>query len=221
MRRLNLLGERFGKLTVIDQATVQDRKNYKWLCRCDCGNLCEVTTCHLRSGHTRSCGRCQTFIVEGETSKCLLPNGKSFIFDTSDLPLIKQYSWSIDDHGYVRSWCKEFGYFKLHRLLLGIGSSEIVDHINGIRSDNRRCNLRFATAEQNARNSAVRHDNLTGFKGVSRHKSGKYQARINIDKRCISLGYFTDPLQAALAYDKAAVFYFGEYAKPNMANAKP
>ena len=72
MKRLNLIGERFGNLTVIDRATVQDRKNYKWLCLCDCGNQCEVTTCHLRSGHTRSCGRCQTFIEEGDIVKCVL-----------------------------------------------------------------------------------------------------------------------------------------------------
>ena len=79
MKRMNLIGERFGNLTVIDRATVQDGKNYRWLCLCDCGNQCEVTTCHLRSGHTRSCGRCQTFIEEGKIVKCVLPDGGSFI----------------------------------------------------------------------------------------------------------------------------------------------
>ena len=102
MKKLNLIGERFGTLIVIDRATVQDGKNYRWLCRCDCGNQCEVTTCHLRSGHTRSCGRCQTFIEEGEIEKCVLPDGGSFIFDKADLPLVRRYSWSIDNHGYVQ-----------------------------------------------------------------------------------------------------------------------
>ena len=217
MKRLNLLGKRFGSLTVIDRASVQDGKNYRWICLCDCGNQCEVITCHLRSGHTSSCGRCQTFIEDGDIVKCMLPNGKSFIFDKDDLPLVRQYSWSIDNHGYVRSWCEHYGFFKLHRLLLGFDTPDMVDHINGIRSDNRRCNLRLATAEQNSRNSAMHRDNRTGYKGVSLHKSGKYHARINVDKRCISLGYFTDPLQAALAYDKAATLYFGEYARLNIA----
>lgn len=81
MKRLNLLGKRFGSLTVIDRAAIQDRKNYRWLCLCDCGNQCEVSTCHLRSGHTSSCGRCQTFIEDSDVVKCMLPNGKSFIFD--------------------------------------------------------------------------------------------------------------------------------------------
>lgn len=217
MKRLNLLGERFGSLTVIDRAMVQDRKNYKWICLCDCGNQTEVSTCHLRSGHTRSCGRCQTFREDGDVIQCVLPNGKSFLFDKNDLPLVKQYSWSIDNHGYVRSWCEEYGFFKLHRLLLGFDGSDMVDHINGIRSDNRRCNLRPVNAEQNARNSSMHRDNQTGYKGVSLHKTGKYHARINVGKRCISLGYFSDPLQAALAYDKAAKLYFGEYARLNIA----
>ena len=217
MKRINLLGERFGNLTVIDQAVAQDHKNYRWRCVCDCGNECEVTTCHLRSGHTSSCGRCQTFIENGETVKCILPNDKEFIFDRCDLPLVKRYSWSIDNHGYVRSWSENNGFFKLHRLLLGFDHPDMVDHINGNRSDNRRCNLRFATAAQNARNCAMRHNNRTGYKGVSLHKSWKYYARISVDKRCISLGYFTDPLQAALANDKAAKLYFGEYARLNIA----
>ena len=217
MKKLNLIGERFGTLIVIDRATVQDGKNYRWLCLCDCGNQCEVTTCHLRSGHTRSCGRCQTFIEEGEIVKCVLPDGGSFIFDKADLPLVRRYSWSIDNHGYVRSWCREYGFFKLHRLLTDIDSPELVDHINGIRSDNRRCNLRLATTTQNSQNSAMRHSNRTGYKGVTLHKSGKFHARINVNKKCISLGYFSDPLQAALAYNKAAIRYFGEYARLNTA----
>ena len=147
----------------------------------------------------------------------MLPNGKSFVFDKDDLPLVSQYSWSIDNHGYVRSWCEQYGFFKLHRLLLGFDAPDMVDHVNGIRSDNRRCNLRLATAKQNSWNSAMHCDNRTGYKGVTLHKSGKYHARINVDKRCISLGYFADPLQAALAYNKAATLYFGEYARLNTA----
>ena len=213
MRRMNLIGERFGSLSVIDKAPVQDKHNYKWLCACDCGNQTIVPTCHLRSGHTRSCGKCQSFSVDHDIARCLLPGGKSFIIDAADLPLVKAYSWSIDDHGYARSWCKEYGYFKLHRLLMGVDNPKMVDHINGDRSDNRRSNLRSVTATQNSQNSKMRSSNRTGYKGVSKHVSGKFHARICVNKKRISLGYFTDPLQAALAYNKAASFYFGEYAR--------
>ena len=58
MKRLNLIGERFGNLTVIDRATVQDRKNYKWLCLCDCGKRKEIRATSLTKAFqpTRSCG---------------------------------------------------------------------------------------------------------------------------------------------------------------------
>ena len=217
MRRIDLQNMRFGSLTVIAPAAMQDGKNYRWLCRCDCGNYAEVTTSHLRSNHTRSCGRCQSFVLVDGCMRCVLPNGRSFLFDTDDYPLIKKYSWRVDEHGYVRSWCKEYGHFKLHRLLMGFETTKYVDHINGDPADNRRSNLRLATSAQNAQNSAMRKNNRTGFKGVTRHVSGRYQARISVEKHCISLGYFSDPVAAAHAYDTAARRYYGEYARLNFA----
>lgn len=56
----NLVGERFGKLTVIDRAddyvSPQGRRLVKWKCVCDCGNVIDVTAVHLRSGDNVSCG---------------------------------------------------------------------------------------------------------------------------------------------------------------------
>lgn len=51
----DMVGERFGKLSVIRMA---GRKNgeYYWLCMCDCGNDMISRGTHLRSGHTTSCG---------------------------------------------------------------------------------------------------------------------------------------------------------------------
>lgn len=53
--RINLLGERFGILTVLNSAP--SRKNRAcWLCLCDCQNTVEVSGKELRNGHTKSCG---------------------------------------------------------------------------------------------------------------------------------------------------------------------
>lgn len=54
-RRLNLLGNEFGKLTVIKDLG-KGHKEYEWLCRCECGNETVSTTSYLRSGHKTSCG---------------------------------------------------------------------------------------------------------------------------------------------------------------------
>ncbi|MFB6873719.1 hypothetical protein [Streptomyces sp. NPDC056323] len=53
--KINLTGQRFGRLVVIAEAGRQDRK-VTWLCRCDCGTESTVRGANLRSGHTTSCG---------------------------------------------------------------------------------------------------------------------------------------------------------------------
>lgn len=50
------IGDKFGKLTVIDLIGVNKHRKRTWLCKCDCGNVANVTTGHLIGGHTKSCG---------------------------------------------------------------------------------------------------------------------------------------------------------------------
>lgn len=52
---INLTGQRFGKLTVIDKAPNKNNKVI-WNCQCDCGNICKVRGDQLRGGITKSCG---------------------------------------------------------------------------------------------------------------------------------------------------------------------
>lgn len=52
---LNLKGQRFGRLTVLEKAENQHGRT-AWLCQCDCGNQKIITTHSLRSGNTKSCG---------------------------------------------------------------------------------------------------------------------------------------------------------------------
>lgn len=55
--KLNLVGQRFGKLTVIKELDKRDQKGLVlYQCKCDCGNITIVNSNHLRTGHTKSCG---------------------------------------------------------------------------------------------------------------------------------------------------------------------
>lgn len=54
-KKLDLTGQRFGKLTVLEPAANVSTKT-AWLCRCDCGKEAVVTTQRLRDGHRTSCG---------------------------------------------------------------------------------------------------------------------------------------------------------------------
>lgn len=52
----NLIGQRFGRLVVIESAESDKRGKARWICQCDCGKTLEISACHLKSGHTKSCG---------------------------------------------------------------------------------------------------------------------------------------------------------------------
>jgi len=54
--KANLTGEKFNRLTVIEEYGRDKNKKVVWLCKCDCGNTLHVITEKLRSGNTKSCG---------------------------------------------------------------------------------------------------------------------------------------------------------------------
>jgi len=53
--KINLTGEKFGKLTVIKEGK-RNRKRAIWICKCNCGKTTTVPASHLKTGDTRSCG---------------------------------------------------------------------------------------------------------------------------------------------------------------------
>ena len=56
MRRLDLVGQRFGKLTVLGFSHIDKNGGSVWVCQCDCGTTKAVTAANLRSGYSQSCG---------------------------------------------------------------------------------------------------------------------------------------------------------------------
>lgn len=54
---INLTGQSFGRLTVIEKATKRcNGQSAMWICKCDCGNTIVVRSGDLRNGKTKSCG---------------------------------------------------------------------------------------------------------------------------------------------------------------------
>lgn len=56
MKVIDLTGQRFGMLTVLERCGTSKDGQKVYLCRCDCGNLKEIRSGNLRGGHTNSCG---------------------------------------------------------------------------------------------------------------------------------------------------------------------
>lgn len=117
--------------------------------------------------------------------------------------------------GYLTVSIKGKNYYA-HRIayLLFYGDipSGQVDHINGLKSDNRICNLRIATASQNKFNEGLRSTNTTGFKGVYWHKkAGKWSAGIRHNGKQIHLGLFIKKADAIKARKDKAMELHGEF----------
>ncbi len=111
--------------------------------------------------------------------------------------------------GYRRIKIKNKNYL-VHRIIWlmvkGSWPEEQLDHINGIRHDNRLENLREATESENKQNKKKSLNNQSGYIGVTKHGE-RWQAQIKVDKKRFYLGTFSDPKEAHEAYCEAKSQY--------------
>ena len=133
----------------------------------------------------------------------------------------KQYhnlKWRISTKGYATA-TKDGKPIALHREIMGITDPKaIVDHQNNDRLDYRRANLRVVTLKQNNRNRQKNWNSQYPYKGIQKlsgRRRKPWNARIMIDGQSVSLGVFSTPEEAAIAYDAKAVEVFGEFANLN------
>lgn len=133
-------------------------------------------------------------------------------YDECDHELISKHKWHIS-RGYAMS--RKVGYGVLmHRLILGAKDGEHVDHINHNRADNRRENIRVCTRAENQKNRTP--FGFSKYLGVFPVKNSiKFSAHIRANGLKKYLGTFDTEKDAALAYDRAARFFHGEFANPN------
>lgn len=90
---------------------------------------------------------------------------------------------------------------------------EQIDHINGIRNDNRISNLREATKNENQRNKKIQTNNSSGYKGVYFDTNrNRWRACIRVNNKLIHLGSYIKLIDAAIAYQTASISYHGDFA---------
>jgi hypothetical protein len=157
-----------------------------------------------------------------EPRRIKLTQNKFALVDSEDYEYLNQWKWHIY-MGYARrrEWIPETkGYrtVSMHRLIVGTPDGGFTDHINGNTLDNRKSNLRIVNSSQNARNRGLSRINTSGYKGVVFRQRGKWnywEAKIGVNNKRLFLGCFHNPIEAARMYNKAAIKYFGEYARVN------
>ncbi len=103
-----------------------------------------------------------------------------------------------------------------HREIMNPPPGLMVDHIDGDGLNNQRSNLRICTNAENSKNRIQSRTSKRRFKGVRNTRGSKFNARIKVDFKEIHLGHFDTEEEAALAYNAAAIKYFGAFAKLNV-----
>ena len=161
----------------------------------------------------------QSSSVVGDLALVPVGRGHFAIIDKQDLDLVSNFSWRLHmSDGTSRRYAQAFNKsskatIRLHQLIASPAQGEVVDHINGDGLDNRRTNLRLCSMTQNLHNSGSR-TGLSQYKGVSKDQKGWTTGIFSQGER-YDLGTFADEVDAAIAYDLAAMKLFGEFAGTN------
>ena len=207
MKKINLIGMKFGRLTVIKEAGRDKWGKVTWNCRCDCGIVKIVAGYFLRRGDTNSCGcwNKEVHLTHGMSgtktyeswqnmvARCTNPNNKDF----------KNYG------GRGITICKR--WLKFENFFADMGNSP-----KGLTIERKNNNLGYSkenccwdTRYKQSQNRRPRLDNTTGVDGCSWNKQAeKYRVRICANDKHYFIGHFETLDQAATARGKAEKKYW-------------
>lgn len=162
------------------------------------------------------------FAIEGGVVWIKLTQGQETCVDLEDWPKVREFTWRAQraQKGFyavsnepASKVNPKRGTLLLHKVLLSCPGE--VDHRDQDKLNNKDMNLRPATHSQNQANKTIDPRNTAGFRGVCRN-GASFVARIGSNgNRQEYLGIFDSPVVAAVAYDRAAIEKYGEFAHLN------
>jgi len=221
-----MIGKKFGRLTILELDHRDKWKNKHYKCICECGTIKAINVGSLRTGRTTSCGcynleilkqphpdrrKYNEFRIHPNFVRVKDPNhDQYFLCDLEDWEIFKDKLLKISTKGYVVFVSGK--YFS--RVIMKAPETLVVDHINGDPLDNRKINLRVCKQIENMRNLKTPKDNKSGYKGVWRDTvCQKWCAEIRCNKVKYWLGRFENIEDAIRAREEAEIKYFGEFRR--------
>lgn len=216
-RMIDLIGQKFGRLTVVSRSENAKYGNTRWLCKCDCENMKVVSASDLKGKKTKSCGCLNKELIikrnmkhgdsirgsetrehrvwAGMKERCLNPMNQRFMdYGGRKISVCKEWRDSYE------TFLKDMG-----RCPKGFSIER--KNVNGNYEPD---NCIWASASTQAFNQRRLKRNTSGVCGVVfDKKSNKYGARINHNKNRYQLGFFNTLEQAAEARHRAELLYYG------------
>lgn len=112
VNRIDLTGQRFGRLAALEPTDKKLGNSVIWKCQCDCGKIAEVASINLRNGNTRSCG-CLSSEVHSESFMPVRAKRVSYLVDGTDILGLMQEPRKRNTSGTVGvSWDKSVQLWK-------------------------------------------------------------------------------------------------------------
>lgn len=152
-----------------------------------------------------------------------LTRGLSALVDDEDFQELSKHKWYAKSMRTGKFYaCRDAWpngkrvHIQMHREILGLGKGEQADHRNGNGLDNQRRNIRKCIASQNYANRDRKQNTTSRFRGVSWFKrDSRWVTHISKFHKTYNLGYYDSEIDAAIAYNRKAEEFFGEFARLN------
>lgn len=229
---LDLTGQIINGIKIICRdLEVEKLKNKKriktyWKCICHCGNEFSAMGTELKNGYKKSCGclnismseigksnsKQNEWIFEDNIAIGVTHNGDRFFIDLEDYESVNKYCWRLDKHGYVVANNKNATNktIKIHRIIMNANSTDVIDHKDWDKSNNKKSNLRKCTKSENNVNIKKKTNNTSGYTGVKKSKN-KWVAQISFNRKRIHLGTFETIEEAILVRNNAEDFIHNSF----------
>ena len=179
---LNLVGQKFGRLTVVKRAENDKKGNTRWLCSCSCGNQATVCAYHLKSGAIRSCGCIKKEMLSNRENTHHKSNTRLYMLWNG----IKQRCFNSNHKNYNRykgrgitmcdEWKNDFITFYNWAINNGYKLGLTIERINN-DGNYEPSNCRWATRLEQANNTSI--NKFITFNG-EKHTVSEWSKKLGI-----------------------------------------